>query len=177
AIFLLLMFFFPVLFGLIVSIIHPIVTIFHIKLMLYIIPAYLMFASVGIVRTKWSTPLIAIIIILSIFPLLAYFTNIDKQQFREASEFLPKNESIFMNIKSAQVPFKYYYGEKDNAIGIADANELKLHLSNANSFWMLFTFTKYSDPQNKIKEFLNENYRLVEKKEFFDIELLHYKKI
>lgn len=176
-VFLLLMFFFPVLFALIVSIIHPIVTIFHIKLMLYVIPAYLMFASVGIARTKSGRILIPIIVVLSILPLYAYFANIDKQQFREAAEFLPKNELIFMNIKSAQVPFKYYYGEKDNAIGIADINELQSHLNNANSFWMLFTFTKYSDPQNKIKKSLDESYRLVEKKQFFDIELLHYRKI
>lgn len=177
SVFLLLMFFFPVLFSLIASLVHPIVTIFHIKLMLYVIPAYLMFASVAIIKTKLGKILIPIIIILSVLPLYSYFTNIDKQQFREAAELLPKNELIFMNIKSAQVPFKYYYGEKDNALGVADVNELNLHLRNANSFWMLFTFTKYSDPQDKIKEFLDKNYRLVEKKEFFDIELLHYKKI
>ena len=180
AILLMLMFFFPVLFALLVSLIHPIVTIFHIKLMLYIIPAYLIFVSIGITRTKFSghlTAIILIIIILSILPLYAFFTNTDKQQFREAAEFLPKNELIFVNIQAAQVTFKYYYGEKDNVIGINDVNELESHLNNVNSFWMLLTFTKYSDPENKIREYSNENYRLMEKKEFFDIELLHYKKI
>ncbi len=41
---------------------------------------------------------------------------------------------------------------------------------------MLLTFTKYSDPEGKIKKYLNENYVLLEKKDFFEIELLHYKK-
>ncbi len=177
AIFLPLLFFFSTLFALIASLIHPIVTIFHIKLMLYIIPAYLMSISIGISKLKLEKILIPIVIILSIPPLHSYFTNVDKQQFREAAEFLPTTELIFLNIKSAQVPFKYYYGEKENVIGITDINDIKSHLNDVKSFWVLSTFTKYSDRENKIKKFLDENYRLEEKKEFFDIELFHYKKV
>ena len=177
AIFLLFMFFFPILFALVLSLIHPKVTVFYIKQMIYIIPAYLILVSAGILRTKLSKPLITIIIILSILPLGAYYTNINKQQSREAAEFLPANEQIFINTEAGQVVFQYYYGEKDNFIGVKDLDDLKSRLSNINSFWMVLTFTKYSDPEGKIKKFLNENYMLTEKKEFFDVELLHYKNI
>ncbi|MBN4049073.1 glycosyltransferase family 39 protein [archaeon AH-315-M20] len=177
AIFMLLLFFFPLLFALIVSLIHPTITIFQLKQIIYIIPAFLIFVSIGILRTKISKLLISGVIILSILPLSAYYINIDKQQFREAVEFLPENEPIFLNIVSAQVAFQYYSGERDNVIGVADVDELKSFLYNKNSFWMLLTFTKYSDPENKIKKFLNENYQLTDKKDLFDIELLHYEKI
>ncbi len=175
AIFLLFMFFIPFLFAIALSAIHSKFNVFHIKQVIYIIPIFLIFASAGIIRAKFRI-LIAVPIILSILPLHAYYINIDKQQFREASEFLPKNEPIFLNIDTAQVALKYYYGEKSNVIGVKNVDELKTHLQDKNSFWMLLTFTKYSDPKNEIKKFLDSNYKLVEKREFFDIELLYYKK-
>jgi len=175
--FMLLFFFFPFLFALILSLIHPSITVFQIKQLIYVIPAFLIFVSIGILRSKISRLLITTIVILSILPLGAYYTNIDKQQFREAAEFLPKNETILINTQTAQVTFQYYYGEKDNVIGIKDLNELKLQLNNKDSFWILLTFTKYSDPEDKIKKFLNDNFKLTDKKDFFDIELLHYEKI
>ena len=147
------------------------------KQLIYIIPAFLIFVSIGISKTRISKLLIASIIILSILPLSAYYTNIDKQQIREAAEFLPENEPIFLNIVSAQVAFQYYDGERNNVIGIRDINDLKSQLKDKTSFWILLTFTKYSDPEGKIKEFLDENYELTETKNLFDIELLHYQKI
>ncbi len=177
AVFILLMFFFPLLFAITLSLIHPKFTVFQIKQVIYIIPAYLIFASIGCLRTKLSKTLIAIIIILSVLPTYAYYTNFDKQQFREAADFLPKDEPIFLNMDTAQVVFKYYYGEKDNVIGVKDVTELKSFLGDTEKFWMILTFTKYSDPDNQIKKFLDDNYSLIGQKEFFDIELLHYGKI
>ena len=174
SIFFLLMFFFPISFALILSIIHPKIIVFQVKQMIYIIPAYLIFVSIGILRIKLRKISIVAIIILSILPLYAYYSNIDKQQFREAVKFLPENESIIVTKASAEAVVKYYYGEKNNVIGIDDINILKQYLKDKGSFWVLFTFTKYSDPEGKVKKFLNENYKVTEIKEFFDIELIHY---
>ena len=177
AIFLLLMFFIPVIFALTLSWTHPSITVFMLKQMIYIIPAFLIFVSVGILRTKFAIQLIAIISLLSILPIYAYYTNIDKQQFREVAQFLPRDEPIFINIETAQVIFQYYYGEKDNVLGVSDVNDIKLHLKGVDSFWVLLTFTKYSDPNESIKKFLDENYNLIEENNsFFDIRLLHYRK-
>ena len=148
-----------------------------IKQMIYIIPAFLIFVSIGISKTKYIIPLIVIITILNVLPVFAYYHNIDKQQFREAAQFLPKDEFIFTNIETAKVAFQYYYGENSDVIGVKDLNDLKSHLGNIDSFWILSTYTKYSDPGGKIMEFLDEEYNMIEKKDFFDIEILHYKKI
>ena len=175
---LLFMFFAPVLLSLTLSWLHPYITIFQLKQMIYIIPAFLILVSVGAIRMRFMMPFIIVIIVLSILPIHAYYANIDKQQFREAVAFLPKDEPILININSAQVAFKYYYGEKENAIGIKDVEELKSKIKNMDSFWVLLTFTKYSDPKDSIKKYLDDNYELIEEKnDFFDIKLLHYKKI
>ena len=118
-----------------------------------------------------------IITILNVLPIFAYYHNIDKQQFREAAQFLPKDEPIFINIETAQVIFQYYYGERDNVVGVSDVGDIKKRLEDVDSFWMLLTFTKYSDPEGSIKKYLDANYELIEENDnFFDIRLLHYKR-
>ena len=177
SIFLLFMFFTPLLSALALSWLHPNITVFQLKQIIYVIPAFLIFVSVGVAKAKLTVPFVVAIIALSILPLHAYYVNIDKQQFREAAAFLPKDEPILINIKSAAVVFQYYYGEKENVFGVSDVEELKSKISDMDSFWVLLTFTKYSDPDNKIEKYLNENYELIEEnKDFFDIRLLNYEK-
>src|SRR3989338_4375442 len=98
--------------------------------------------------------LIIILIMLSTLPLYAYYTNTDKEQFREAAKIMPQNEAIFINTATAQVAFQYYYGEKDNVIGIKNLSDLKKRDKNIGSFWLLSTFTKYSDPNESIKKYM-----------------------
>ncbi|MBI2559342.1 glycosyltransferase family 39 protein [Candidatus Woesearchaeota archaeon] len=171
-----LMFFFPLSFTLLFSFMHPSISIFNIRVLVYIIPAYLIITSLGCLRLRKCKFLIILIIILSMPPVYAYYANVDKQQFREASAVLPKNELVFVSKDTAKRGVWYYFGERDNVIGIDDVNELKSHLNNKDSFWVLLTFTKYSDPEGKIKKYLDDNYKLLDKKEFFDIEILHYRK-
>ncbi len=177
AVFLLFMFFTPITVALVLSWLHPAITVFQIKQMIYIIPVFLIFVSIGVLKEKFSLPLIVIIAILNVLPIFAYYHNIDKQQFREAAQFLPKNEPIFINIETAQVIFQYYYGERSNVAGVSDVEDIKKRLENADSFWMLLTFTKYSDSEDIIKRYLDANYELIEENnDFFDIRLLHYKR-
>ena len=169
-------FFFPLFLALLFSFIHPIISIFKLKYLIYLLPLYVLVAAFGLMKTKYSKHIIILIVLLSVLPLQAYYTNINKQQFREAAEFLKTNEPIFININTAQVAFKYYYGEKSNVIEFTNVDELKSSITPNSSFWILLTFTRYSDPDGEIKKFLNNNYNLVEQKEFFDISLLHYTK-
>ncbi len=78
-IFLLFMFFTPVILALVLSWIHPAITIFQLKQMIYIIPAFLILASVGVEKTKFTVPFIIIIIALSLLPICTYYKNIDKE--------------------------------------------------------------------------------------------------
>lgn len=179
SIFLVSLFFAPSLLSLIISYAHPTITnIFMIKQVIYVIPAFLIIASVGIMKSRHKLPVAMIIFITGAVLLHAYYSNLDKQQFREAAYFLKSdisNDQIFINIDTAQVPFKFYYGESADVIGVRNLEELKGHISDADSFWMMFTFTKYSDPEGSIKKFLDQKYITTDKKTFYDLELLHYR--
>ena len=168
------MFFAPIAIILVSSLILPKFSLFQIRQLIYVIPIYLIFVSLGCFKVKYKNAIIILIIILSILPIHYYYDKTLKQEFREVAELLPQNEIIFTNIPSAQVALKYYYGESDNIIGIKSIDELKPHLVGIDSFWILFTFTKYSDPDGKIKNYINSNYILLEKIQFHDIDLLHY---
>jgi len=180
SIFLASLFFVPSLLSLLVSSVHPAITnIFMLKQVIYIIPAYLIIASVGIMKSRYKLLVAIIIFITGAILLHAYYANLDKQQFRDAADFLKaegSNDPIFINIDTAQVAFQFYYGESDNARGVKDLEELQAFLNDTDSFWMLFTFTKYSDPEGSIRKFLDQNYIITEKKTFYDIELFHYRK-
>ena len=180
SIFLASLFFVPSLLSLLISYVHPAITnIFMLKQVIYIIPAYLIIASVGIMKSKHKLLVATIIFITGIISLHAYYANLDKQQFRDAADFLKSssnNDPIFINIDTAQVAFQFYYGESDNVVGVKDLEELQAFLRDTGSFWMLFTFTKYSDPEGSIRKFLDQNYIITEKKKFYDIELFHYTK-
>ena len=168
------MFFAPIAIILIFSLVLPGFSLLQIRQLIYVVPIYLIFASFGCFKVKFRNVAIILIIILSIFPTYHYYNETKKQEFREAAGMLPQEEIIFTNIHSAQVALKYYYGESDNIIGIKSINELKPHLQGIDSFWILFTFTKYSDPDGKIRDYIDSNYVLLEKMQFRDIELLRY---
>ncbi|MBL6992065.1 MAG: glycosyltransferase family 39 protein [Bacteriovoracaceae bacterium] len=177
SIFLIMFFFVPIGLALFLSLVHPTITIFQLKQMIYVIPAYLIFVSIGILETKISKYLIVCILLLSVLPLSAYYLNPDKQQIREAVEVLPIDKKIFLNMPTSEAVFKYYYGEKDNVIRLENIEQFESELYDEESFWVLLTFTKYSDPENKIKEFLMEHYEFVGKTSFFDVELFEYRTV
>ncbi len=170
------LFFYSIGSAIIISWLHKSITIFHMRILIFIIPVYLLMISIGIVNSKFSGLILILLIATSIPPIYAYYKNIDKQQFREVADYLPENELILISKDTAKRGVWYYYGDTPNVVGVDDVNELKLHLNNKDSFWVLLTFTKYSDPEDKIKAYLDGRYQIKDKKEFFDIELLHYKK-
>jgi uncharacterized membrane protein len=175
-IFLLFMFFIPLAFALILSYAHPIVTVFQIKQLIYIIPPFLIIASAGCLKLKYSKAAIIILAMLIILPLAAHYMNIDREQFREAANFLPRDEAIFIHKENTRAVFRYYYGEKQNAIGVANLDELKNAAKGKDRFWFLFTFLKYSSHEQEIKKFLSQNYKITETKHLFGIDLVHYEK-
>ncbi len=170
------MFLIPIAIVLIVSLTLPTFSLFQIRQLIYVIPIYLIFVSLGCFKIKYRNIAIILIIILSVLPINYYYAETQKQEFREVAKVLPQEEMIFTNIPSAQVALQYYYGESDNILGIKSISELTPHLDSTNSFWILFTFTKYSHDDKEIRDYIDDNYILLEQKQFKDIELLHYGK-
>ncbi len=176
---LLLWFFVPIVISLVFSLFTYIRVFSSVRYLLISVPPFIILFSQGIISLKRYKKLMIILLLAAhIMPLHSYYTNLDKPQFREASAYLSGfNEPIFVNIATAQVALKYYSEKKENVIGIRNFDDLKAKLNGNNSFWLVLTFTKYTGQEDKIKDFLKKGYIITEQKHFFDVELLHYKKI
>ena len=174
----------PLLASLITSYIHPSISTFggfgSINFIIYVIPAYFIMASHGIlcIKRKHAKILILLIIILSITPMISYHSNVRKMQFREAALFLKgkieSNDVIFFNIRTGITPFTYYYGETNRTYPLANLSRATELSKDKKSIWLVSTLTKYSDRNSAIKKYFDSRYKLAEKKEFFDLTAYHY---
>ena len=112
-------------------------------------------------------------------PLCSYYTNPSKPQYREAVKFLEDNsnnkENIIVNLPSVIVPLNYYSDKLANFYCINNLEEAKKISSNSDSLWVIFS-TKYADQDGKIKNFLDDNYSLLDSKYFYDVSIYHYNK-
>ena len=173
----------PIMVSLLTSLVHPSIRTFGgVTYVIYALPAYLMLSSEGILsmKKKNAAVVIAVLLIASMLPIYAYHSSIKKQQFREAAMFLKERikstDSIFFNINTGITPFTYYYGKADYSYAIPNLQRA-IDISNGKkSIWIVYALPKYSDPKGEIKKFFDDNYRMQEEKEFFDIAVYHYSK-
>lgn len=156
------------------------VTFGSIKLIIFVVPAYLMLASAGMSKIKNRTLsfFLVLFVVLSIFPLYSYYSNLDKPQYKEAVDFLEinsNNEIIIMNLPSVAVPFSFYSEKLTKVYGISDSEEAGEIVSNSDSVWLVLS-TKHADKDGKIKGYFEKNYKLIETKLFYDVSVYHYVK-
>ena len=149
-----------------------------IKPIIFVVPAYLMLASAEIAKIKKrNIPIVLLLfLVLGIFPLVSYYSNPDKPQYREAVYFLEensKNDIIVVNIPSVAVPFDYYSEKLTNVYGVQNMEEATRITSHTSSVWLVLS-TKYADV--KIKSYFENNYKLAEAKSFYDVQVYHYMK-
>jgi uncharacterized membrane protein len=178
-IFLLLWLLIPVLVPFVMSIVLPENAIFSsIMHVLFASPAYYLIAALGISRIGKFLPVFMVLLtVFSVFPLYSYYVNYDKQQIREASDYIIDNrlqsEQVFIHNFNIVLPFKYYHPDLTNVIGIKDVNELQDNM-DGTKFWLLLSMEKFSDPQGDIKKYLDSNYVVIQEKEFMDVRVFHY---
>jgi len=180
--FLLLWFLIPIVLEYLLSVLHPTVTIFGpIRYLILVFPAFIILVSKGILslNLKYSSIVIILIIIFSILPLTSYYTNINKQQWREVALFMKENikngEIIMINNPNAKLSLSYYYGTTNNVFGVPDVTEAEKLSRNKESLWLILSGERYTDPEGTIKEYLDTQYTLDKEERFFDIRVLHYR--
>ncbi len=178
-IFLLLWFLMPILIPIAITLMSPQSPIFGlVKYVIFASPAYYLIASKGIIDSKRYSTILVLLIILSILPLHSYYSNVDKQQWKETAEYLKNNRTadqvIFVNMPHSVASLSYYYEDVENIIGIRNVDELIRNIDDESSFWYISTSEVYGDPKGEIKGYLDVNYRLKEKTEFVGIKIFHY---
>lgn len=171
---------FPLTFAFLLSIFTPIsiFTTFH--YFFYCLPPFIMLLAEALRKIK-AKHAIAFFLLLNIIPLYSYYHNTDKQQWREAAEFLKgkvsETEPIIISIYSGEVSLRYYYGNYGNIHGVRKLDDnLKALVKDKDSLWLILTFWKYLDPEGSVQKYINENYKIAEHKKFFDIDIYLYKK-
>lgn len=175
-------FVFPLVFGLIFSIITPTSIFVTFHYFFYCLPPFIMLLAQSMLELKKHFKLILMFfVLLNIVPLYAYYHNVDKQQWRETAQYMKgridKGEPVIISIYSGEVSFKYYFGEHSNIHGVKRLdNELKNLMKDKDSLWLILTLWKYHDPEGTVKKYIDESYEVIESKKFFDIDVYHYKK-
>jgi uncharacterized membrane protein len=179
-VFLLLWLLIPILVPFLISIASPKNAIFSdIRYVLFASPPYYLLASLGISRVyKWKNIFLALLVIFSIFPLYSYYTNFDNQQWREASKYLQLNRSpdeyLFIQKANNVLPLEYYYPNKAKIIAIDNIDQFTSALGEKQSFWLVLSLEKYSDPEGLVKKYADSHYSLVQTKEYIGVKIFHY---
>ena len=178
---LILWFFVPFLSELILSMVHPTATLFGlVRYLIYIIPAYIILASIGImsINKKYTQAIVILLIILSVPTLTSYYVNFDKGQWREAILFMKENlkddDIILVHAPNTEQPFYYYYGKSDILYPTYNVSHASKIAGNSNSIWLVLSFDKYTDPSGSIKNYFDRNFELKQNKELFNIRIFNY---
>ncbi|MAE42494.1 hypothetical protein CMO93_01875 [Candidatus Woesearchaeota archaeon] len=175
-------FVFPIILTFILSITTPIPIFGQIHYLLYCVPPFIILLSEAMLSFKLRhfKFLLTVFILIQILPLNAYYSNVDKQQWRELAEYmkgkLQDNEVLITSISSGAVTLRYYYGDAENIYGVRNLKETKEIINGKERIWLVLSFWKYGDPNGLIQEYINQNYDILESKSFFDIEIYHMQK-
>ena len=152
------------------------------RYVIFIVPAYLILTSKGILnmKRKFIIGFIFVFIALNLLPIHSYYSNVNNPQYREAAGFLydnsEKDDTILFNIYSMGAAFEYYEPGLKNTFGVNNVHEAADLASGRDSVWLVRSLTKYSDQEGEIKKHFDDNYRLADTKKFFEVELFHYVK-
>lgn len=179
-IFLLLWLLVPIFIPFLISAISPQNSVFSsIRYVLFASPPYYLIASLGISRMyKWKSFFLALLALFSIFPLYSYYINFDMEQWREASKYLQLNrlpdEYLFIQKANNMLPLGYYYPDMKNIIGVDNIGEFIPALEGKQSFWLVLSLEKYTDPEGLVKKYADSHYAPVQTKEYIGVKIIRY---
>jgi len=179
-IFLLMWFLVPILIPMLITLIFPskIPVFGFTQYVLFALPAYYLLIAKGILKSKKYPLILVLLIILTIFPMYSYYSNIDKQQWEEAANYLEVNregnEVVVINSAIHVLALRYYYDDMDGVVGIKNVEELKSNIENEDSVWLIYAGQLIHDPKLTIKNHLDKNFNLTKKAEFVGIKIFRY---
>jgi len=179
-IFLLLWLGIPLLVPIVFSLLFPAYSVFKsIKYVLPASPAYYLLVSKGFFHfRKYMALLLSLAVLFSVLPLYSYYTNADKEQWKEAADYLSSRresqEPVFLHAANTLLPFSYYHPDLALVYGVHNTSELIPLLEDRSQFWLVLSMDKFSDPEGKIKSYLDANYALIDQNVFTGVRVFRY---
>lgn len=130
-----------------------------------------------------SRHILLLILLFSIIPIYAHYINYDEGQYREAADYLAakanKGDYVIVHGAPTFLPFNYYYSKYPKSVSFYRSfsiDDLKKFASSKDEFWAVFSMLKYYDPKNEFKQYADNNFAVVQKKEFMFVEVVKYKR-
>ena len=150
------------------------------KYVIYTVPAYLTMASFGMskLNNRNLAAILSIFFLFSITPLFLYYSNPIHPEYREAALFIEKNagnDPVFVTIPTIKIAFDYYSEDVNNLYPVLKLEDVKTANNNSKSVWLVLS-TKYADQSGEISQYLGQNYKIAEKKDFYEVNIIHYVK-
>jgi mannosyltransferase len=145
--------------------------------------------GVNNVRTKYvRSSIIGIVIILSLIHIRAYYSNINKEQWREAAEYIDTNarkgDVVLFNAPNCIEPFNYYsrsgsimkegFPEKGRKVDEENITKLSETVRHHDRIWVVLSHS--GDNKGLIVQTLIMSYDLSQQRKYKDIELYLFDK-
>jgi mannosyltransferase len=196
-VFLVVLFFTPIVGELLVSIIRP---IFYDRTLIWTtIPLYLLLAC-GFVQLRYKPLMAAGLILLVTVNLLSlrnYYDNFQKEQWRAAAAYVAQHAAdddlILFNATWVQIPFDFYFRDYNRPVerrgvpvdlfdrGIlepkmaeSDLPRLRSLLRHRERVWLVYSHDWYTDPQGLIPAALDAELELTDSQQFKGLQVQRY---
>jgi mannosyltransferase len=192
--FLLTLFLVPILGQLLVSMRVP---IFYVRALIWVPVPFFILAAAGLLQLRKRWLITAATFVLVYFNLTAafnYYQYIEKERWDLAAEYvaqnLQENDIIVFNAGWVQIPFDYYFddyalqvgkfgapasmfemGQLEPIMHEDDIPRLRGIIESRERIWLVYSHNWYTDPQGLVPATIGETYRLLDKREFFQVQV------
>lgn len=163
------------------------------------IPLYLLLAA-GVARLRFRPLLLVSLILIAAIAGLSlrnYYTNFEKEEWREAAAYVAYNahsdDLVLFNATWVQIPFDYYFrsanlpvaehgvpvdlfdrGILEPKMAASDLPRLRSLIRDRDRVWLVYSHDWYTDPEKLIPVTLLETMYMVERRQFFGVEVRLY---
>ena len=109
----------------------------------------------------------------------SYYTQFNKEQWREAASYIQEREEtgdlIIINAPWLELNFQHYYNGNNTVRGVQTIDQLDeaLLTTEHNKLWLILSHDSVADPDGKVKTKLDNIYHLNWEKDFVSQDLLN----
>jgi hypothetical protein len=150
------------------------------KYLILVSPAFYLLISQGLAKMKPKIRYILVLILLidSVLISYSYYTNFNKEQWREATIYVQAREGpgdlIIITAPWLEQNFRHYYNGNNIVIGVQTIDQVDEALTiEHNNVWLVLSHDVVADPAGLVKSRLDDVYQLNSEKEFVSQDILN----
>lgn len=169
----------PIILALLISLMFQ--PIYLPKYLILVTPAFYLLVSRGLANKnlKLRYMLLLVLIIDSAVVSYSFYTNSNKEQWREAALFVQEREAagdlIIVNAPWLKLSFEQYYTGTNIIAGVQTTDQLSeaLLTNEHDKLWLILSHDDVADPDEQVKTRLDDTYQLNLEEEFVSKDTLN----